>query len=127
MRLDALQLRFHGITAVAELKGVPRAQRPRLGAPRRFHGITAVAELKEPECNTSPDGDGSFHGITAVAELKGDRFRRTIAALIWFPRHHSRGRIEGWHGYTRESSPARRFHGITAVAELKDEPQSGVL
>ena len=64
---------FHGITAVAELKGKPRRHR-RLAVLSIFHGITAVAELKGPEPAEARLVYYIFHGITAVAELKVGRF-----------------------------------------------------
>ncbi len=62
-----------------------------------------------------------FHGITAVAELKGREPAAAGGAAAVFPRHHSRGRIEGRTPATEGCSSSRGFHGITAVAELKGE------
>jgi len=61
----------------------------------RFHGFTAVAELKiPPSVNHYWRRVGRFHGFTAVAELKL-RFVFGIEHLQHlFPRLHCRGRIE---------------------------------
>ncbi len=62
----------------------------------------------------------SFHGITAVAELKANRNMLFLSFATAFPRHHSRGRIEGRRPTPCPPRPSSCFHGITAVAELKE-------
>ncbi len=102
---------------MAELKAHEARVLPAEGV--SFHGITAVAELKGPaERLVSLIGPG-FHGITAVAELKGTPTGPRGRTRARFPRHHSRGRIEGFPRAASVLVPLPRFHGITAVAELK--------
>ena len=49
-----------------------------------FHGITAVAELKGPPGTQASDGRQIFHGITAVAELKARHELRADDRLAAF-------------------------------------------
>ncbi len=53
-----------------------------------------------------------FHGITAVAELKVVSLLRRHREHARFPRHHSRGRIEGppWPAARRRPASFPRHH-----------------
>ncbi len=85
-----------------------------------FHGITAVAELKGRPRAVRPAARVAFPRHHSRGRIEGSNAAHLLNAAPRFPRHHSRGRIEGTFQMSVPSTAAVGFHGITAVAELKE-------